>query len=164
MRAVWLLGTVIPVLALTVVSVAPTPVSLIYNGSASAPIGFYWINQQPISRDEYVLAQVPIRVRNLVENRHYLPPSIPLIKRVAGMESDTICRRDLEVTIDEVTVALARKRDRFGRPLPVWQGCVTLKPNEFFLLQGHPESFDSRYFGPVDRSLVIGKATKLRFP
>ena len=164
MRTVWLLGTVVPVLALTIVSVVPIPVRLIYNGSASAPIGFYWIDQQLINRDEYVLAQVPVRVRNLVENRHYLPPNIPLIKRVVGVESDTICRRDLEITLDGVIIALARKRDQIGRPLPDWQGCITLKPNEFFLLQDHPESFDSRYFGPVNRSLVVGKATKLWFP
>jgi len=31
-------------------------------------------------------------------------------------------------------------------------------------LQDHPQSFDGRYFGPVDRRLVIGRATMLRLP
>jgi type IV secretory pathway protease TraF len=33
---------------------------------------------------------------------------------------------------------------------------------ELFLLNSsHPASFDSRYFGPLDRSFVIGKAVPL---
>lgn len=164
MRAVWLFETVVPVLALAAVSVISTPTKLIYNGSASAPIGFYWIDQQPIDRNDFVLIHAPEHIQRMVERRQYLPPNIPLIKRSIGVEGDTICRRELEIIVDGVTVALARKRDRHGRPLPDWQGCIRLKSRELFLLQDHPESFDSRYFGPVDRTLVIGKATKLRFP
>ncbi len=164
MKAVWLFGMVVPVLALAAVSVISTPTKPIYNGSESAPTGFYWIDQQTIDRNDFVLIHAPEHIRKMVERRQYLPPDIPLIKRVVGIEGDTICRRKLEIIVDSVTVVLARKRDRHGRPLPDWQGCIRLKANELFLLQVHPESFDSRYFGPVDRSLVIGKATKLRFP
>ncbi|CAN0597380.1 unnamed protein product, partial [Laminaria digitata] len=29
--------------------------------------------------------------------------------------------------------------------------------------QDHPKSFDGRYFGPIDRRLIIGRARLLRF-
>jgi type IV secretory pathway protease TraF len=48
--------------------------------------------------------------------------------------------------------------DRLGRPLPS-QLCRRLEPGELFLLSvTNPASFDSRYFGPVSASAVIGVA------
>ncbi|WP_207948617.1 S26 family signal peptidase, partial [Pseudomonas aeruginosa] len=46
-----------------------------------------------------------------------------------------------------------------GRPLPSLQLCRRLEPGELFLLSvTNPASFDSRYFGPVSASAVIGVA------
>ena len=145
------------------VMILPMPVKLTYNGSKSAPLGFYWIDQQAAIRQELVLVHVPNRVRDLVERLQYLPPGIPLIKRVIGIAGDTICRRGLTILINNVTVADARMNDSKGRVLPNWQGCQVLANDEVFLLQDHPQSFDGRYFGPVKRSLIIGRAKKLRF-
>ena len=35
--------------------------------------------------------------------------------------------------------------------MPDWHGCHILTEQTVFLLQDHPQSFDGRYFGPVDR-------------
>ncbi|MEL8000925.1 S26 family signal peptidase, partial [Pseudomonas aeruginosa] len=49
--------------------------------------------------------------------------------------------------------------DRMGRVLPSLQLCRRLEPGELFLLSvTNPASFDSRYFGPVSASAVIGVA------
>jgi conjugative transfer signal peptidase TraF len=154
----------IPVLALAAASIAELPTKLVYNGSASARIGFYWIDDAPVGRGDFVLMDVPDRVRNLVETRRYLPPGVPLIKRIVAADGDEICRRNREVLLGGVTVAVARNEDRLGRPLPAWQGCRVICDDEIFVLQAHPDSFDGRYFGPVDRSLVIGRASWLRLP
>jgi len=164
MRRLLFLGTAIPVLALAVASFVSLPKKLIYNASESAPIGFYWIDNERVSRGDYVLVRVPKRVRKLLETRRYLPPDVPLIKRVVGVAGDKICRRGQEILIDGVSIAMAQRSDRLGRELPEWQGCYTLSNDQIFLLQDHPQSFDGRYFGPVKRSLVIGRAIKLRFP
>jgi len=152
------------VLALAVASSVGLPKKLIYNASASAPIGFYWIDLKYVSRDDYVFVRLPERVRKLVEERRYLPPDVPLIKRVVGVAGDKICRRGQEILIDGTTIAVARRSDGLGRELPEWQGCYILSEDQIFLLQDHPQSFDGRYFGPVDRTLIIGRATRLRFP
>ena len=52
--------------------------------------------------------------------------------------------------------------DRLGRRLPVWRQCRALHVDELFLLSTtNPASFDSRYFGPVTISAVIGTAQPL---
>jgi len=164
MRSLLLVGTTIPVLALAVASFVSLPKKLIYNASESAPVGFYWVDGKPISRGDYVVTRVPERVRDLVQDRGYLPPDVPLIKRVVGVEGDIICRRGREILMNGVPIAVAQLVDGLGRPMADWHGCNTLTEDRMFLLQDHPQSFDGRYFGPVDRSLAIGRAMRLRFP
>lgn len=163
MKVFWLFGTAISVLTLMFAAMVSVPIKLIYNGSESAPLGLYWVDQMAVNRHDYVLVQVPKHVRGLVENRQYLPIGIPFIKRVVGVAGDTVCRYGFKILIGEVTVAVARKIDKKGRVLPNWQGCHVLTADEVFLLQDHHLSFDGRYFGPVNRSLIIGHAVKLRF-
>ena len=157
------MATFIPVVAIGVASVSDLPTKLVYNSSASAPIGFYWIDQVSVSRGDTVLIRLPKHVRELVESRQYLPPSVPLIKRVMGIEGDKICLRGQEILINNVTIAVAQNEDDQGQKLPIWSGCTILAPDYFFLLQNHPKSFDGRYFGPIDRTLIIGRARKLQF-
>ena len=164
MRGATLVATAVPVLALAFASLATLPTKLIYNASKSAPTGFYWIDDRPAGRGDYVLVGVPDRIKEFVVERGYLPLDIPLIKRVLGANGDVVCRRNREILIDGVTVAVARIRDGSGREMPAWRGCHVLHERRVFLIQDHPESFDSRYFGPVDRRLIIGRATRLRLP
>jgi type IV secretory pathway protease TraF len=66
------------------------------------------------------------------------------------------------ILIDGRPVARIHQLDGAGRPLPHWNGCRTLERNEVFLLSRYStDSFDSRYFGPIDRSAVIGKVIPL---
>lgn len=164
MRRALLVGTAIPVLALAFASAISLPKKLIYNASESAPIGFYWIDQQPISRGDYVYVRVPERVRDLAIKRGYLPPDVPLLKRVVGLNGDRICRDAIEISVNGAVVATAERRDGLGRAMPDWHGCHILTDRTVFLLQDHPRSFDGRYFGPVDRRLIVGRATFLRLP
>tara|TARA_R110002110_G_scaffold55781_1_gene159080 strand:+ start:133 stop:627 length:495 start_codon:yes stop_codon:yes gene_type:complete len=162
MRHLTLIGILIPVVAIVVALAFELPTKIVYNASASAPIGFYWIDQVPVSLDDTILVRLPEHVRKLVESRQYLPPNVPLIKRVVGIDGYKICRRGQEILINSVTVAVALIEDDQDRKLPVWDGCIILGPDSFFLLQSHPKSFDGRYFGPVDRTLIIGRARKLQ--
>ncbi len=78
--------------------------------------------------------------------RHYLGEGVPLLKHVAGKAGQRICRLGDSVSVDRRPVAVARKRDRLGRPLPVWQGCRTLATGELLLLNpAVPDSLDGRW-------------------
>jgi type IV secretory pathway protease TraF len=93
-----------------------------------------------------------------------LPPSVPLVKQVAAVGGDEVCRSDEPngmMSINGKAVAETFDKDPYGRPLPVWSGCIHLVDGEFFLLQPHPYSFDSRYFGPVTSCDILGVARSL---
>ena len=139
---------------------------LIYNASASAPIGFYRVlPPDPLRRGELVLVRTPKSVRDLAAKRGYLPLGVPLVKRVAALSGDTVCIVHHVVRIDGRPVAKQRAEDTKGRPLPQWSGCRTLGSDDVFLLMaGIPDSFDGRYFGPVSARAVIGCLVPLGRP
>lgn len=136
-------------------------IRLVYNGSPSAPPGFYWVDDRPPEKGDFVLVRVPEELRTLVDRRGYLPQHVPLIKRVAGVDGDEICRRGEQILVNGKPAAKAKSVDGSGRPMPVWSGCKTLTEGELFVLQRHPQSFDGRYFGPIQSDLVVGRATLL---
>ena len=137
----------------------PPEIRLLWNVSASAPVGLYRVEpRMSPRRGEMVALRLPAGWRDLAARRHYLPANVPLLKRVAGTAGDQICATGEQVFVNGSPVARRLAEDREGRPLPWWQGCEVLRANEYFLLMSnHPASFDGRYFG-VTRSGVIGRA------
>jgi conjugative transfer signal peptidase TraF len=137
---------------------------LVWNASASAPLGLYWLAGGPVSRGDFVLAALPDSARRLAAERGYLSAGVPLVKRVAASGGDTVCAvaTTITITIDGDAVAARLAADSRGRPLPAWAGCQVLRDGEFFLLMPDvPDSFDSRYFGPVAASSIIGRLVPL---
>jgi len=142
-------------------AVRPAP-RVIWNASASAPIGFWRIHpDRPIHTGDMVLAHTPEAVRQLAAIRRYIPANVPLLKRVAARDGDSVCALGREIFINGRWVAERRAADPHGRPLPWWSGCEHLHGGRFLLLMDAPDSFDGRYFGPVDEAAIIGRATPL---
>ncbi|WP_312452884.1 S26 family signal peptidase [Stutzerimonas nitrititolerans] len=147
--------------------VQPLP-RLIYNPSDSVPVGWYSVQplehratslSRPLSVGSIVLTRLPADASALAAQRGYLPAHVPLLKRVGAVAPQHICIVARQVRIDGVPAAAALPVDRLGRPLPPWQHCRPLVEGELFLLSvTNPASFDSRYFGPVSASAVIGIA------
>ena len=106
-----------------------------------------------------VLTTLPPDAAALAAQRGYLPARVPLLKRVGAVAPQEVCITGRVVRIDSVPSAAVLPADRWRRPLPSWQQCRRLEPGELFLLSvTNPASFDSRYFGPVSASAVIGVA------
>ena len=147
--------------------VQPLP-RLVYNPSDSVAVGWYRVEPLsqragslplPLSVGSIVLIGLPPDAAALAARRGYLPTHVPLLKRVGAVAPQHVCVFDALVWIDGVPVAAVRPADRLGRPLPSWPQCRQLRPGELFLLSAtNPASFDSRYFGPVSASAVIGVA------
>lgn len=142
-------------------AIQPAP-RVIWNASASAPIGLWRVHPGArIRTGDMVLVTTPDSVRQLAAQRRYLPANVPLLKRVAARDGDVVCALGQEIFVNGRWIGERRGFDRQGRPLPWWTGCELLRGGRLFLLMDVPESFDGRYFGPVDESAVIGKATPL---
>jgi conjugative transfer signal peptidase TraF len=139
------------------------PALLVWNASASAPMGLYRIEQaNDLAVGDLVLVQPTPDLAALLAARRYLAPGVPLLKHVAAIEGQTVCRNDDAVAIAGEVVATARSVDRAGRPLPSWQGCVQLGPDAVFVLNREaPDSLDGRYFGSTPVGSVRGHAIPL---
>ncbi|UVL52349.1 S26 family signal peptidase [Pseudomonas sp. B21-036] len=147
--------------------VSPLP-RLTYNPSDSVAVGWYRVDPLDhktaslprwLSVDSIVLVPLPAEAAALAAQRGYLPTHVPLLKRVGAVSPQQVCITDGIVRIDGVPAAAVLRADRLGRPLPSWKQCRRLEPGELFLLSvTNPASFDSRYFGPIAASTVIGVA------
>jgi len=141
-----------------------TPVArLVYNPSDSVPRGWYRIvPPDSLHVGSIVLARLPAGAAALAAQRGYLPEHIPLLKRIGAMSPQQVCIEKHIVRINGKLVAGIRTADGRGRPLSAWQQCRPLRDGELFLLSAtNPASFDSRYFGPIAVSAVIGSAQPL---
>lgn len=148
-------------LALTI-AVPPSP-RLVWNASASAPIGLYAVDPgASVQIGDMVVARLPDGWRAFAARHRYLPANVPLVKQVAALAGDQVCAVGAHVRVNGRRVAERRSADGAGRPLPWWHGCFLLRQGQFFLLmRGSPASFDGRYFGATEGAQLVGKATLL---
>ena len=150
--------------------VSPLP-RLTYNPSDSVAVGWYRIDPfdprtaslpRPLSVDSIVLVPLPAEAAALAAQRGYLPTRVPLLKRIGAVAPQEVCIVGRIVRIDGVPSAAVLRADRLGRPLSSLELCRRLEPGELFLLSTtNPASFDSRYFGPIAVTAVIGSAHPL---
>jgi len=139
----------------------PAP-RVIWNASASAPIGLWRIHPGArVRTGDMVLARTPASVRQLAARRHYLPANVPLLKRIAARDGDEVCALGYAIFINGRWIAQRLDADRQGRPLPWWSGCEHLRDGRVLLMMDAAESFDGRYFGPISETAIVGKATPL---
>jgi conjugative transfer signal peptidase TraF len=150
--------TAVLFVALTAV-VHPAP-KLLWNASASVPIGLYAVRRAlPLHVGELVIVTPPEPLAQFLAVRHYLPLGVPLLKHVLALSGQTVCRNERAIIVDDITVGEALDRDRFGRALPDWQGCRALTSSEVFVMNTvPPDSLDGRYFGPLPLTTIVGQA------
>ncbi len=136
---------------------------LVWNATASAPIGLYRVMRaKSITRRDLVLALPSLATQRLAAERGYLPFGTPIVKYVSAQHGDRVCAVGLRITINGTQAAIRLPQDGEGRPLPAWRGCKTLTASEVFLLNARVlSSFDGRYFGPVVRGAIIGRLVPL---
>ena len=77
--------------------------------------------------------------------------SMPLIKRVVGVAGDRVTVTDAGIDINGQPLpnSIPLDLDTRGSALPHLRGSFRLKQGEIWAAGEHPNSFDSRYFGPM---------------
>ncbi len=159
----YLIVTCLSATAIGVSASVPVTPWLLWNASASAPVGLYVIRPSDhFEVPDLVAIAPPSPLAHMLDQRGYLPLGVPLLKRIVALPGQQVCRHGAAVTVEGTKMAEAREQDRAGRALPVWRGCQRIADGEVFLLNWqHPDSLDGRYFGPLPRNAVIGRAIPL---
>ena len=134
------------------------PPLILWNASASVSIGLYVVRRVPPQRGQLAVVQLTKELARYAHSRGYLTRTGLLLKPVAAIEGDRVCRSGRLVFIGRRIAARARSREKFGKPLPAWSGCRKLGLGELFVLAPTPWSFDSRYLGVIRAEQVIGEA------
>ncbi|WP_234052729.1 MULTISPECIES: S26 family signal peptidase [unclassified Xanthobacter] len=155
--------TVLAVIGIAAASAVETPTKLIWNATASAPIGFYTV--EPADRievPELVAVMPPEPLATFMIERGYIARDVPLLKRVVGLPGQQVCRTGRTITVNGTEIGEALERDSLGRDLPVWQGCRVIGHDQLFLMNWEVrDSLDGRNFGPIPAASVIGRAVPL---
>jgi type IV secretory pathway protease TraF len=140
--------------------VNPVPLG-IWNASESVPIGWYFVSKRQPVIDEIAVIKPAEWVQIFTSSRGYLPQNVWLLKPIFASHPSIICRFGSHVFVDGKHVAKAKIMDKQQRLLPVWKGCKALSSTRYFVLGRHRDSFDSRYFGPIEQGQVVGTAFPL---
>ncbi len=132
---------------------------IVINYTASLPKGLYHLRpiDTDITRDMLVALTVPEHVQSMVYGRGWLVKGSLLLKPVAAVAGDRISITDEGLLINTRYFGPVYPCDTQGLPLPVLRTSYTLKENQIFLACPYPRSFDSRYFGPVDKKDIIAE-------
>ena len=123
-----------------------------FNVSKSLPRGIYLkhlsIPEDLVSRS-LVSLKVPQTVLHLTA-RDWLSKDIPIIKPIVAVSGDHVCISSAQLEINSIYVGEVASHDSKGLPLPQISFCRDLQKEEIWLGSTRiPNSFDSRYFGPV---------------
>ena len=155
--------TALAVIGIAAASAVDWPLRLIWNATASAPIGFYTVEPaDALDVPELVAVMPPEPLAAFMAERGYIAGGIPLLKRVVGLSGQRVCRNGSTVTVDGIEMGEALERDSLGRDLPIWQGCRVIGDGQLFLMNWEVrDSLDGRYFGPIPAASVIGRAVPL---
>ena len=131
-----------------------------YNASPSLPRGFYSPTfPDTIVRGDLLRVCLPEANAPLALERRYVSPgrcpgrTEPLAKMLVGMPGDTVHVDSAGVRIGATLQihAPAAAMDSRGRPVAALRGTYVMPTGQCFVLSTYvPQSYDSRYFGPVD--------------
>jgi len=138
-----------------------------FNPSKSVAQGLYWQVNQPIEKGAYVLVCPPdSEIFQLAKQRGYLTGGFcehhysGMMKFVAASAGDeiNISQTGIQVNGELLTHSKPLNTDPGGRPLPQLElNNYRLAENELLLIGDvSPASFDSRYFGLIDRVQIKG--------
>lgn len=151
-------------LAMIWVVISVSGFRLVYNATESEARGWYLTRPvtRPLAQGELVVFPVPLHVVPLVAERRWLPPGVPLLKRVGAVAGDPVCV-DTALRIRGEVIGPVPSADAAGRPLPASRrGCFMVAPGYVFPIgRARASSFDGRHFDEIPVRAVGATAVPL---
>lgn len=158
-KAVLIILALLFVLTLNVWVLKEMGFGIVYQSTDSMPKGWYVYTPVhfPLERNQIVVFKLTPYWQQYIVEHHWMVPDSLLMKPIVGIPGDKVCVYDHQVWINGQPDVLIVSDYAPGKPLPILNFCRELKPGEYFMMSHHiPRSFDSRYFGPIDQSQMVG--------
>ncbi len=122
----------------------------------------WWLSQDTskVQRGQYVLFHLPssnlkgMSVPETVVNGQ----DIRAIKRVGCDEGETLSQKKRDFFCGDEFLGHAKETSQKGEPLAPFLFTGKIPAGEVFLVGDHPDSFDSRYFGLIEKSNYLAWA------
>ena len=137
---------------------------LSYQVSSSMPKG--WYLQRPVvhlQRGDWIFVTPPTFARDYLQKNQWLPDSGVLLKSLQGMPGDWVCQKPQALWINQTIKATLLNRDINQQPIVKQPFCRRLNSHEYLVLGiSDRRSYDGRYFGPIDRAKILGRALPLK--
>ena len=136
-----------------------------FNTTQSIPVGLYWTSGQPVVKGAYVLFCPPeTNVFAVAKARGYIGAGFCpggygfMMKRVVAANGDTVSISDdgVRVNTELLPISIPLRMDKAGRALVRFGSSrFSLDSSEVLLMSDVTgASYDSRYFGPIDRRQI----------
>lgn len=153
-------------LSIVLAALSPAPLALaaglvdapvlLLNTSPSEPVGLYRRVRAEPAVGRMVAFRPPAAAQPYLRLAQPGRARGSILKTVAAGEGALACA-DAQLTIDGRALGPVASKDRAGRPLPAWRGCRRLGRGEYMVFSDRiPNSFDSRYYGPVSETQLLG--------
>jgi conjugative transfer signal peptidase TraF len=153
----------ISILFLSIANYSPIQINL----TGSMPRGIYLLrSSQAVHRGSFVMVCMPNSLASFALQRGYLQHGSckngaqPLLKQVIAEDGDTIVltAKKIQINGNQLPYTATLSTDHHHRPLPaVLRGIYKLRPHQLWLYGvSSTQSWDSRYYGVIDSSYVIG--------
>jgi type IV secretory pathway protease TraF len=125
------------------------------------PVGLYLRSDAGLARGAIVTVRARDVAPALAAARGFDGPADRFIKRVAAMAGDEVCAFNGRFQINGADLAAVPLPGQPNTSPAAWSGCRMLSAEEVLLLGEAPNSFDGRYWGPIEARLVEGVWRKL---
>jgi len=130
---------------------------LILNQSESVPIGLYMQRtKSALTKGDIIAFKMPGSFLSEALKRKYVRDQTLLLKPIGALAGDYVCYREGYLWINNINVGKTRHFDSEGRKLPVYSECRQLASEEVFVLSSTEKSLDSRNFGALKKSYIVG--------
>ena len=142
-----------------------------FNITPSIPQGIYRLskNENEIKNDSIILFCLNNKYAEIAKDRKYISAGkcrkglSPIGKHVIASYPDKVKINNNGIYINGKLVKNTRPlpQDKEGRNLIHTELCKTLKQDEFIVASSKEDSFDSRYYGIVERKDIEGKLKEI---
>jgi conjugative transfer signal peptidase TraF len=135
-----------------------------YQETTSMPEG--WYLYYPITKKlklgDVVLFNPPKFAEKIMIKHNWIGPNMPMMKHVMAVPGDFVCIKNNAVYIQHKKIGPVYMDYAKRKALPHLHLCGILPDNEFMLMSTLiPNSFDSRYFGPIKRNKIFARVIKV---